>query len=655
MRLGGVGLLRRTVLAPLSRPAPFLPCQRGPPTSPLRGQRRGCLPREPARVRMARIREKERRREEEERMLMNNDKGPIVDDAQVEAWDCQGWDEYSNMDCFSGQNVWVMPATDLNEVKRAALARRYGAFVVWLGKAYFRAQSPQQCRKNLVMTYGPKLWITRANVREEEEEPMQRKKHEDGWEECDNTDAFGGENAWHTDARDLERCKSICKEKRWGGFVVWLGRAYFRRRLPGDLRDGSVQHFGSTMWIAPDEVCEGGPMAPPEIMIQEDVPPAPQREPARMRLARVREQERQREFERIEREREQRREAEKVARREKRRERRLLEEGGGASRQAGELPPPPEQDPWDRLVLTSDPEDGLLPSRRGGRGREREEEPPSSRRNEAEIGWGGRRTVEDIEGGGRRASLSPVEERRSPREEERPASSRGEEDEDWGRSRRNEERERQSRGPKAGGTAPPPPEWGRGSKEEGRDHGSGPSDPDGQSWRSRRTSDQRREISGGYDARDSAQICLCYPDRFSEGGTARFSHILSGMGIEISGPASRLRLRAENSAMLHRAKEVIDQHLGTVGEEVAPDQNLEAEALNILQGAWIGERCGDVVVHGREVVFAGTGGESTIDLDFDRRATLMGCVVARHTQNCIMWSDGEVWTRDERESTLAAL
>merc|ERR1712216_759913 len=52
-----------------------------------------------------------------------------------------------------------MPASNIDLCKRMCALRGFGAFLVWSGTAYFRAQAAAECRANLIAASGTILYI----------------------------------------------------------------------------------------------------------------------------------------------------------------------------------------------------------------------------------------------------------------------------------------------------------------------------------------------------------------------------------------------------------------------------------------------------------------------------------------------------------------
>eukprot|EP01065_Artemidia_motanka_P043511 TRINITY_DN6039_c0_g1_i1.p1 TRINITY_DN6039_c0_g1~~TRINITY_DN6039_c0_g1_i1.p1 ORF type:complete len:1292 (+),score=346.11 TRINITY_DN6039_c0_g1_i1:546-3878(+) len=69
--------------------------------------------------------------------------GPPYDGSQ------EGWTVHQQSDCFAGKNAHMMKADDVSLCRQECISRGFGGFAVWKGKAYFRAQPPGECLRNL--------------------------------------------------------------------------------------------------------------------------------------------------------------------------------------------------------------------------------------------------------------------------------------------------------------------------------------------------------------------------------------------------------------------------------------------------------------------------------------------------------------------------
>ena len=58
------------------------------------------------------------------------------------------WEVLTETDVFPGDNAHTMPAGDLDACKQVCIDRQFGAFVTWRGTAYFRSQSPEDCKSH---------------------------------------------------------------------------------------------------------------------------------------------------------------------------------------------------------------------------------------------------------------------------------------------------------------------------------------------------------------------------------------------------------------------------------------------------------------------------------------------------------------------------
>jgi len=107
--------------------------------------------------------------------------GAAVD--HVANGEADGFQVFAGMDTFTGSDVYMMPASDIAACKQLCIERGLGAFVVYNGTAYFRQQSPEQCRAKLVRRSGATTFVvadndapptatrSRAEVRNERNEP----------------------------------------------------------------------------------------------------------------------------------------------------------------------------------------------------------------------------------------------------------------------------------------------------------------------------------------------------------------------------------------------------------------------------------------------------------------------------------------------------
>eukprot|EP00747_Dinoflagellata_sp_TGD_P105295 gnl/TRDRNA2_/TRDRNA2_169504_c1_seq5.p1 gnl/TRDRNA2_/TRDRNA2_169504_c1~~gnl/TRDRNA2_/TRDRNA2_169504_c1_seq5.p1 ORF type:complete len:208 (+),score=22.96 gnl/TRDRNA2_/TRDRNA2_169504_c1_seq5:60-626(+) len=69
------------------------------------------------------------------------------------------FDVLPDKECFGGENAFEMPASNIDLCKRMCVLRGFGAFLVWSGTAYFRAQAGAECRANLMDASGTVLYI----------------------------------------------------------------------------------------------------------------------------------------------------------------------------------------------------------------------------------------------------------------------------------------------------------------------------------------------------------------------------------------------------------------------------------------------------------------------------------------------------------------
>jgi len=74
--------------------------------------------------------------------------------------DSEGFEEFPDKDAFVGSNAELMSAANLCAVKQHCVERGYGGFAVWSGNAYFRAESAEACRLNLVDAPTVKFYIS---------------------------------------------------------------------------------------------------------------------------------------------------------------------------------------------------------------------------------------------------------------------------------------------------------------------------------------------------------------------------------------------------------------------------------------------------------------------------------------------------------------
>ena len=68
--------------------------------------------------------------------------------AKKESEEKLAWEVMTETDVFPGDNAHTMPAGDLDACKQVCIDRQFGAFVTWRGTAYFRSQSPEDCKSH---------------------------------------------------------------------------------------------------------------------------------------------------------------------------------------------------------------------------------------------------------------------------------------------------------------------------------------------------------------------------------------------------------------------------------------------------------------------------------------------------------------------------
>jgi len=68
--------------------------------------------------------------------------------AQKESEEKLAWEVLTETDVFPGDNAHTMSAGDLDACKQVCIDRQFGAFVTWRGTAYFRSQSPEDCKSH---------------------------------------------------------------------------------------------------------------------------------------------------------------------------------------------------------------------------------------------------------------------------------------------------------------------------------------------------------------------------------------------------------------------------------------------------------------------------------------------------------------------------
>jgi len=86
---------------------------------------------------------------------------PAID--HIANGEADGFQVFAGMDTFSGSDVYMMPATDIAACKQMCIERGLVAFVVYNQMAYFRHQSPEQCRAKLVGRSGATTFVLADN------------------------------------------------------------------------------------------------------------------------------------------------------------------------------------------------------------------------------------------------------------------------------------------------------------------------------------------------------------------------------------------------------------------------------------------------------------------------------------------------------------
>lgn len=73
----------------------------------------------------------------------------------------------------------------------------------------------------------------------------------------ENADSFPAHNAHTLATLNFERCKEICVERGYGGFVHWKGTAYFRAQKGSQLDSSRIPSNGSMLFILLQQVGGG--------------------------------------------------------------------------------------------------------------------------------------------------------------------------------------------------------------------------------------------------------------------------------------------------------------------------------------------------------------------------------------------------------------